>query len=453
LGSSRFFYKVRSVDASENRSNWSPVSVPVWQVDTTPPEPPVITYIEGQEQSAFIKWKNEKDSKIAGYRIYRTDKNISNNLPGEYETEKLIKTFMKHNIQNGEFFPEAARIRHRFNLIELPFINELKDSLNRITGVFRFSSNNEPDISLNCLIINPTLLDGQNIINLHPSIRDGERVVVVINSSVNTKVVIYKGSNGNLISQGGIITLPSIQDSNPQAPIKGIFKLQDYEFGKLVEDQASENFFVKSSSVFVPEKLHLKEFYSLLKDGERVVIQITKADGNIIYISEDDSEYEYTDDLKSSLNLELFYNYRMEAIKTLSITNPPTRIMSLKSTDASVQIKMNTPPSIPEILNAEWWDLSSNTPANSASVNVGVRVIVKLIEQNGFCILKKQNSSNGFFETKQTNLNQFILQTDGSFTLTIIDPNTEIHSGCVYQVEFINFWEGKSRINFELKGL
>jgi len=303
------------------------------------------------------------------------------------------------------------------------------------------------------LIINPTLLDGQNIINLHPSIRDGERVVVVINSSVNTEVVIYKGSNGNLISQGGIITLPSIQDSNPQAPIKGIFKLQDYEFGKLVEDQASENFFVKSSSVFVPEKLHLKEFYSLLKDGERVVIQITKADGNIIYISEDDSEYEYTDDLKSSLNLELFYNYRMEAIKTLSISDTLVRIVSGKSEDASIQIKMNTPPSVPEIISGEWWDLSTDTPATTASVNTGVKLVVKLIEQNGFCILKKQNSSNGFFETKQTNLNQFILQNDETFNLTIIDPSTEFHSDCVYQIEIINFWEGKSRINFELKGL
>ncbi len=453
LGNSRFFYKIRSVDASENRSEWSLTSVPVWQLDTSPPEAPTITYIEGQEQSAYIKWKNEKEIKIAGYLIYRTDKKVNNGFPNEYETEKLIKTFMKQNIQNDEVLPDFVKIRHRFNQIELPVINELNDNSNRITGVFKFNSLNEPDTSINCLIINPTLLDGQNIINLHPSIREAVRVVVVLNSSANTEIVVYKGINANLISAGGQITLPSIQDINPQVPLLGIFKLQDYKFGESVENQSSENYFIESSSQYIPEKSLLKGFYSLLKESERVAVQITKSDGIIIYVTEDTAEYEYTDDLKNSLNLDLFYNYRMEAIKTLSITNPPTRIMSLKSTDASVQIKMNTPPSIPEILNAEWWDLSSNTSANSASVNVGVRVIVKLMEQNGFCILKKQNPSNGFFETKQTNLNQFILQTDGTFILTIVDPGTEIHSDCVYQVEFINYWEGKSRINFELKGL
>ena len=453
LGSSRFFYKVRSVDASENRSAWTPCSVPVWQLDTTLPEPPVITSIEGQEQSACIKWKNEKDNKIAGYHIYRTDEKINNGLPNQYETEKLIKTFMKQNIQNGEFVPEVAKIRHRFNMIELPFINELKDSSNRITGVIKLNSNDEPDTSLNCLIMNPTLLDGQNIINLHPSIRDGERVVVVLNSSANTEVVVYKNSNGNLISQSGIIALPSVQGVNSQAPIKGIFILQQYDFGKLAEDQISENFLVRSPSIYVPEKSLLKEFYSLLIDCEKVAVQITKADGTIFYISEDDSEFEYNDDLKNSLNLDLNYNYRMDTIKIISIANVPVRIISRKSAGASVQIKMNTPPPLPEILSAEWWDLSTDAPASTASVNTGVKIVIRLINQNGYCILKKQNPSSGFFETRQTNLNQFILQPDGSFRLTIINPNNEIHSRSIYQVEFISSWEGKSSSNFELKGL
>jgi hypothetical protein len=143
----------------------------------------------------------------------------------------------------------------------------------------------------------------------------------------------------------------------------------------------------------------------------------------------------------------------MEAIKTLLIANPPVRIISRKSADASVQIKMNTPPPLPEIISVEWWDLSTDAPVNTASVNTGVKTVIQLTDQNGFCILKKQNPSNGFFETRQTNLNQFILQPDGSFRLTIIDPNNEMHSGSIYQVEFTNFWEGKSSSNFELKGL
>ena len=39
-GRNRYFYKVRAVDAAENRSDWSPISGPFHQVDTTPPRAP-----------------------------------------------------------------------------------------------------------------------------------------------------------------------------------------------------------------------------------------------------------------------------------------------------------------------------------------------------------------------------------------------------------------------------
>ncbi len=75
LGTGRFFYKVRSVDASENRSKWSPASVPVWQSDTTPPERVIEIAGHSINNKAFLFWK-KSDTNISEYIFTRTQ--ISN---------------------------------------------------------------------------------------------------------------------------------------------------------------------------------------------------------------------------------------------------------------------------------------------------------------------------------------------------------------------------------------
>jgi hypothetical protein len=69
IGRNRFFYRVRSVDAAENRSDWSDVSVPFYQVDTTTPEAPSTIRATSGIRSAALRWS--VNSSVHLYAIHR----------------------------------------------------------------------------------------------------------------------------------------------------------------------------------------------------------------------------------------------------------------------------------------------------------------------------------------------------------------------------------------------
>ena len=82
-GQNRFFYRVRAVDAAENRSAWSPISAPFHQVDTTPPPAPLGLAATAGERSVKLEWSGS-DSSATSYRIYRdTDRNRLLHTPPE----------------------------------------------------------------------------------------------------------------------------------------------------------------------------------------------------------------------------------------------------------------------------------------------------------------------------------------------------------------------------------
>ena len=57
-GNGKLFYKVRAVDAAENRSGWSDASDPIYQVNTTPPDILSDFHAETGDRSARIYWKS-----------------------------------------------------------------------------------------------------------------------------------------------------------------------------------------------------------------------------------------------------------------------------------------------------------------------------------------------------------------------------------------------------------
>ena len=69
IGRNRFFYRVRAVDAAENRSDWSEVSVPFYQVDTTPPPAPSAIRATSGIRSAALRWS--VNSSVHLYAIHR----------------------------------------------------------------------------------------------------------------------------------------------------------------------------------------------------------------------------------------------------------------------------------------------------------------------------------------------------------------------------------------------
>jgi hypothetical protein len=78
IGSNRFFYRVRAVDAAENRSGWSPISVPFHQADTTPPHAPGPLQVVAGDRVITLIWPVPSDAGINNYRIFRSE---GSNLP------------------------------------------------------------------------------------------------------------------------------------------------------------------------------------------------------------------------------------------------------------------------------------------------------------------------------------------------------------------------------------
>ncbi len=77
IGRNRFFYRVRAVDTAENRSDWSEVSVPFYQVDTTPPDAPREFQVFPGDRSATLMWLPSQDPQVTGYRVYRAEESES----------------------------------------------------------------------------------------------------------------------------------------------------------------------------------------------------------------------------------------------------------------------------------------------------------------------------------------------------------------------------------------
>jgi hypothetical protein len=70
-GRDPFFYRARAVDPAENRSAWSPTSVPFWPVDTTPPEPPGDLRVTVGDRTATLAWSRPA-APITRYEVLRT---------------------------------------------------------------------------------------------------------------------------------------------------------------------------------------------------------------------------------------------------------------------------------------------------------------------------------------------------------------------------------------------
>lgn len=85
-------------------------------------------------------------------------------------------------------------------------------------------------------------------------------MVVVLNSTTNTEVVIYSDVNGNLRTLAGQIQLPALQNINSQSPIKGIFIIEGYKFGQTVENQLAKNYNTSTTTQFFGRKRLLKTF-------------------------------------------------------------------------------------------------------------------------------------------------------------------------------------------------
>lgn len=359
-GNGRFFYKVRAVDASENRSLWSPASVPVYQTDTAVPAEPVVIYTEGLEQSAYLKWMNENDTKVAGYHLYRTDKKVDPQNAADYATEKLIAVLIKQNPSLTEKQITKARIRHLNNKIQLP-LHQVIDATWNVTGVFKINAAGAVDTSV--------------------------------------------------------------------------------------------NYYSPANSSFDRNKKNVSALLPGLQQAEAVAVQITKPGIAPVMIYEDEKEYEFIDQLHQMLTKELFYNYRLEAVKRAMVNNVPVNIRSRKTKDRLIRVSMNVIPPAPEVKSIEWWDTRNNRAASRNSTQTAVKFNIVVADNRGYCVIKRFSKEKNVFEVKLANLTAFVQQADGKFALTAVDANADVRETSIYQVEFVNNWDKKNSTTIDIKSL
>lgn len=449
MGNSRFFYKVRSVDASEIRSDWSPASVAVWQVDTQLPDPPMITQIEGQEGKMYLKWRNELSRSIIGYILYRIDKKVNKNNAGDYQNEKLIKVFKKEISSSADVKVDFSKIRHKYNQIVLPPSEYLKNG-NNITGVFKINPNDQPDTVVNFLVKEITTISVTTVNNIHPKLLDGESVVVVLsNSSPTAETVVYKNGDKNLIISNRKLELPGGLIYTAQNPIKGIFRASEYSFDKRAEQQETENFYT-AVLTDLSKTTGIKNFYSGLSHNEPVAIQITMANGSVQYLTINEQEFEYADDLSQSLTTDLYYNYRLVAIKQIP-TTPRGTLYSPKSKDALAQVKMNTAPSAPELISAVWWDTQRSALANSSTTTFAIRISLKMKSNRGSVDVSVLNNQSQLFRLTQKGLTQFIASAIGEFVININETSVDKAANNQFLIVFNSIWGPSNSVTFSVK--
>jgi hypothetical protein len=83
-GQNRFFYRVRAVDAAENRSDFSPISAPFYQLDTSAPNTPSGVIAVSGIRSVTLRWT--LDPTVDLYDIHRASSvaqlsTVSNRVP------------------------------------------------------------------------------------------------------------------------------------------------------------------------------------------------------------------------------------------------------------------------------------------------------------------------------------------------------------------------------------
>jgi hypothetical protein len=450
LGTSRFLYKLRAVDGSENRSAWSRASVPVMQVDTRAPEAPIITYIEGQEQAALLKWKYEFDPIIVEYNLYRTNKRVDPKVSADFQEEVLIKRFVKQNPGVNDSLVSPSRLRVRFDQLKIPAVLGLELSINMLRGIYLIKEDGSPDLAKNFFISNTTSLSNQSVLNLPPDLPDSTLVIVVLNTVANTELVVYQNDLGSLKVDSGSISLPALSNLNSQKPIVGVFIQGDYQFGKSVAEQPSRNFLVNDITILEVKNRILKNLHIGLTQSETVAVKYV-TEGNIeMFVSKDETEYEFVDELKDVLTADLFYNYRLEAVKSIRSSSEMGKIFSVKSKSALVQIKMNTPPALPEIISVEWWDITSNRSPSSTTSIFGIKLKGKLDSNKGTYLIKVLNPNTNLMKTIKVVDASALLPNNGKYYFEELFQYSDKEVGCAVSLVFTNLWNQSSEISSNL---
>jgi hypothetical protein len=198
VGRSRFFYRVRAVDAAENRSEWSTVSAPFHQVDTTPPRSPRIVEASGGDRQATLRWAADPDPRVVGYAVYRVSD------PGELRHPRVLTPLVElvRAPEPGQALLRLASLVRRLDTVDLSGAAGLPAGLGlgparpRVTAVHPRGADGEPDRSLNGLVPAPTRIEGRRVVGVNGALGDATPIVIVATNEAGERLLLSRDPRG-----------------------------------------------------------------------------------------------------------------------------------------------------------------------------------------------------------------------------------------------------------------
>lgn len=196
IGRNRYFYRVRAVDAGENRSAWSEVSVPFYQVDTTPAEVPRRFGVVPGHRTAELVWLPSNEPGIVGYHVYRTE--------GDEPPEFHPATITPHaTVSLADISPRPLRVVGRRLVLPVALADPDPTSvdvrpLSATSGASNFFVSSA-DL---------TGLEERRVRNLNPLVSDGTLVRVVVGDPATPRTLTHRpGSGEPLVVQDHTVDL------------------------------------------------------------------------------------------------------------------------------------------------------------------------------------------------------------------------------------------------------
>jgi hypothetical protein len=228
LGSGRFFYKVRSVDASENRSRWSGCSIAVYQVDIRPVEQPKIIKAIKTNNSILIDWiKQSTDYK---YLVFKSLNDEIIPSPDNQVVRELTSE-------------DCPPIRFLDGAIDVKYVSELSDNLIKnnleLISIKKMESEGIIDQTFNYFVTNETFIENRTIKNINIGLNENDEIKIII--SINDMFLIAEDSlNRPIRVMGGTI---KVKTNINIVEIIGIYKLSEFDPSRYpLFDQTVPNF-------------------------------------------------------------------------------------------------------------------------------------------------------------------------------------------------------------------
>lgn len=262
MGNSRFFYKIRTVDSSENRSLWSEASVPVWQVDTRAPEKIKNLQISKIDDKIYLNWEYNKDKNVLHYNIYKIN---------ESDTNRIEQLHLNPINDQSKLNYKPIRIKNK--QINLAFIKDIvpfisSNNTDGIIGVYEYFKETNSYGTTNYITYNLTSVNSNIISNINPLLENNSEVVI---TTLSTKVFTIsfntlKNKKIKVNNQKIYLGYPYLIEN-----ILGIYKTDEFDYSITpINNQISTNYL--SNNTTYNQNLCCIENLNNLEEGTEVIV-------------------------------------------------------------------------------------------------------------------------------------------------------------------------------------